>query len=87
MDSIKHHGYRLLPSTADYLSEMELKRLCRSDRQLDFIQEAAFYQDLDSTILLPERLADEAAPDHTVVVAARQSTGRGRRGPPMRFHA
>lgn len=78
IESLKHHGYKLIPD-ADVFNEMEIRSLLRSDPQLkDLI--LTYFAETDSTNLAARRAADQDAPHGSLFVADCQTAGRGRLG-------
>lgn len=76
IEAVQNKGYRLL-RTPDVLSESELKSRIHTEwagKQVLFLKETM------TTNADAKRLAEEGAPHGTLVVADRQSAGRGRRG-------
>lgn len=76
IEAIPNKGYRLTESP-DVLSAEELESI----RKTSWAGQRIVYYDVtDSTNIQAKRLAEEGAPHGTLVVAERQSAGRGRRG-------
>ncbi|MDE6087873.1 MAG: biotin--[acetyl-CoA-carboxylase] ligase [Oscillospiraceae bacterium] len=76
IESVPHRGYRLV-SHPDLFCESYLKqavRDCRTDWQF------RHFKELDSTNNLAKALAARNAPSGTVVIADRQTAGKGRTG-------
>lgn len=76
IDSVQNKGYRLL-SAPDVMSEAELKSVCKNKWAG---QEIFYFDAIDSTNTKAKELAEEGYPTGTLVVADRQSAGKGRRG-------
>ena len=69
-------GYRLI-KTPNRLLPQEFKR----NLSTDYIgQEIHYYPEVDSTNEVAKKLAEEGAPEGTIVIAESQYSGRGRRG-------
>ena len=76
VESVPNKGYRLLESP-DVLSQVELESRIRTQ----VMGKSLHYFDVTgSTNADAKRLADEGAAEGTLVVADRQTQGRGRRG-------
>ena len=77
IEAVKNRGYLLREDSRGVFGRTEIE----SRRKSQWIgQTLAFYDQTDSTNVQAKRLAEEGAPDGTVVVADCQSAGRGRRG-------
>lgn len=76
-----NHGY-MLKSVPDRLDEVLLKNALKQGK---FSRELHILQTVDSTNLLAKSLAAKGAPDGTVVISAKQTSGRGRLG--KSFHS
>lgn len=76
IDSIPNKGY-LLVENPDVLSKEEIES--RMDTQL-FGRSVEYYTEVDSTNTYGKRLAEDNGTHGTLVVAEKQSTGKGRRG-------
>lgn len=76
IEAVPNKGYRLTESP-DVLSAEELESIRKTAWAG---QKIVYYDVTDSTNIQAKRLADEGAPHGTLVVAERQSAGRGRRG-------
>ena len=77
IEAVKNRGYLLREDSRGVFGRTEIE----SRRKSKWIgQMLAFYDQTDSTNVQAKRLAEEGAPDGTVVVADCQSAGRGRRG-------
>ena len=77
IEAVKNRGYLLREDSRGVFGRTEIE----SRRKSKWIgQTLAFYDQTDSTNVQAKRLAEEGAPDGTVVVADCQSAGRGRRG-------
>ncbi len=77
IESVSHKGYRLVESPADAFSASEIASRLRTEwagRNLHF------YASTGSTNPDAKRFAEEGEPHGTIVVADRQTAGRGRRG-------
>lgn len=76
IEAVKNRGYHL-EAVPDLVTEAEIKSFLRTD----FIgQNCVFLAETDSTNNDVRRLAEEGAPDGTLVVAECQTAGKGRRG-------
>lgn len=76
IEAVPNRGY-CLAASSDVLSESGIRRYLTGEAAaLDL----RVYDEVDSTNLVLRKLADAGAPEGTVVVASRQSGGRGRRG-------
>ena len=75
IEAVRNKGYRLL-SSDDVITEAELM----SSMEGGFIKKIVYYEETDSTNIRARKLAEEGAPDGTLVVTDFQSAGRGRRG-------
>jgi len=76
IDSSTENGYRLL-KTPNRLLPYEIQL----DLSTSYIgQEIHYYPEVDSTNEVAKRLAQEGAPEGTIVIAESQRSGRGRRG-------
>lgn len=76
IQAVQNRGY-LLTEVPDVISESELRSL----RKTKWIGERiCCFDEVDSTNTRAGQLAEEGAPHGTLVVADRQSSGRGRRG-------
>jgi BirA family biotin operon repressor/biotin-[acetyl-CoA-carboxylase] ligase len=76
IEAVRNRGYRLV-SGEDVYSEAELKSVLSTDwlgHNLFFLDE------VDSTNTHLRRLAEQGAPEGTLVVAGQQTAGKGRRG-------
>ena len=77
IDAVKNRGYLLKESAPCVFGRTEIE----SRRKTKWIgQTTHYYDSIDSTNSQAKRLAEEGALDGTVVVADRQTAGRGRRG-------
>ena len=77
IEAEKNRGYLLKEDASRVFGRTELE----SRIHTKWIGRSLYYYDaIDSTNLQAKRLAEEGAPDGTVVVADQQSAGRGRRG-------
>ena len=77
IEAVKNRGYLLREDTSRVFGYTEIK----SRLQSKWTGKDLYYFDsIDSTNLQAKRLAEEGAPHGTVVVADRQTAGRGRRG-------
>lgn len=77
IESVPRRGYRLLGSPADVYSESEIASRLHTKwagRKLHFLESTG------STNIDAKRFAEEGEPHGTIVVADRQTAGRGRRG-------
>ncbi len=76
IEAVKKRGY-CLRAVPDLVTEAEIKSFLNTD----FIgQNCVFLEETDSTNNDVRRLAEEGAPDGTLVVAECQTAGKGRRG-------
>lgn len=76
IEAVRNRGYRLVGG-GDVFQQTELESVIRTKaagRNLVFLEE------VDSTNNRAKQLAEAGAPDGTVVIAGRQSAGKGRRG-------
>lgn len=74
IESVTNRGYRLI-SAPDAFDANSIARLIRDPRiRVDF------RENVSSTNIVAKQLADEGAPEGTLVVANAQSAGRGRQG-------
>ena len=76
IEAVHNKGYRLL-GVPDTISEEEVKS--RLDTRWAGCQ-VRYFDTLDSTNTCAKRLAEEGAPNGTLVIADQQTAGRGRRG-------
>ena len=77
IEAEKNRGYLLKEDASRVFGRTEIE----SRIHTKWIGRSLYYYDaIDSTNLQAKRLAEEGAPDGTVVVADQQSAGRGRRG-------
>lgn len=76
IEAVQNRGYRIT-KTPDVISAEEIKS--RLDTMWAGCQ-VKYYDVLDSTNICAKRLAEEGAPNGTLVIAERQTAGRGRRG-------
>lgn len=76
IEAVRNRGYRLVES-GDVLSEAELKSVIKTERAG---QNLVYLNQVDSTNNEARRLAEQGAPDGTLVVAELQTAGKGRRG-------
>ena len=76
IEAVRNRGYRLADS-GDVLSEQELGRLF-STRWLG--KNLVVFDEVDSTNNEARRMAEKGALEGTVILAARQTAGKGRRG-------
>ncbi|MCR5459087.1 MAG: biotin--[acetyl-CoA-carboxylase] ligase [Acetatifactor sp.] len=77
IEAVKNRGYLLREDARGVFGRTEIE----SRRKSKWVgQTLVFYDQTDSTNMQAKRLAEEGAPDGTVVVADCQSAGRGRRG-------
>lgn len=76
IEAVRNRGYRLADS-GDVLSEQELGRLL-STRWLG--KNLVVFDEVDSTNNEARRMAEKGALEGTVILAARQTAGKGRRG-------
>lgn len=76
IEAVPNKGYHLI-SAPDIMSAEELK----SNRKTKWMgQEILYFDSIDSTNTKAKQLAEENYPSGTLVVADRQTAGRGRRG-------
>lgn len=76
VEAVRNKGYRLMESP-DITTEEELSS------QMDTRwagQELHYFQEIDSTNLEAKRLGEQNTPHGTIVIAEKQTAGRGRRG-------
>lgn len=76
IEAIRNKGYRLLEND-DMMSDIEITRCMET---AVFGKNLIFYKETGSTNLDAKKLAEEGAPEGTLVVADQQTAGRGRRG-------
>ena len=76
IDSVPNRGYRLCESP-DVLSHVEVAALLRTSW---LGQKLYCLEETDSTNIQAKRLAEEGAPEGTLVIADMQSAGKGSRG-------
>ena len=76
IDSVPNRGYRLCESP-DVLSHAEVAALLRTSW---LGQKLYCLEETDSTTIQAKRLAEEGAPEGTLVIADMQSAGKGSRG-------
>ena len=76
IEAVPNKGYRLL-GVPDIISAEEIKS--RLDTRWAGCQ-VRYFDTLDSTNICAKRLAEEGAPNGTLVIADQQTAGRGRRG-------
>jgi BirA family biotin operon repressor/biotin-[acetyl-CoA-carboxylase] ligase len=76
IDAVPNKGY-CLSSTSDVLSESGIRQYLRGDAQSPRLN---VYDSVSSTNIVLRELANDGAPEGTVVVAASQTGGRGRKG-------
>lgn len=76
IEAVRNKGYRLLQN-ADILNEEEIRRCLPKGGIVTEVHTAA---EIDSTNTWAKRLAEEGAPDGTLLTADAQTAGRGRRG-------
>ena len=76
IEAVQNRGYRL-QNVPDRLSENEINSICKTN----WMGKKVYYYDtIDSTNTEAKRLAEEGAPNGSLVLANEQTTGRGRRG-------
>lgn len=76
IEAVQNKGYRLLGSP-DVISAEEVKS------RMDTVwagSSVRYFETLDSTNIAAKRMAEEGAPNGTLVIADKQTAGRGRRG-------
>ena len=76
IEAVRNRGYRLVED-ADVITQAELKSILKTrwiGNRLEYFDET------DSTNIRARKLAEEGAPHGTLVVADRQTAGKGRRG-------
>jgi BirA family biotin operon repressor/biotin-[acetyl-CoA-carboxylase] ligase len=78
IESIKHHGYRLIEDL-DLFNEYEVKNMLDTVPGLKSIV-LNYREQTDSTNLTARKAADQGSPDWSLFVADNQSAGRGRLG-------
>ena len=76
IQAVRNKGY-LLKETGDVLNEKEIKEFLHTKYMA---QEIHYYKETDSTNLRAKALAQQGAAEGTLVVAEKQTAGRGRRG-------
>ncbi len=76
IEAVHNKGYRLL-GWPDIISEEEVKSRLHTDWAGC---EVKYFDTLDSTNICAKRMAEEGAPNGTLVIADKQTAGRGRRG-------
>lgn len=76
VEAVRNKGYRLMESP-DITTEEELSS--RMDTRWAG-QELHYFQEIDSTNLEAKRLGEQNTPHGTLVIAEKQTAGRGRRG-------
>lgn len=76
IEAVRNRGYRLVES-GDVLSEAELKSVIKTECAG---QNLVYLEQVDSTNNEARKLAEQGAPDGTLVVAELQTAGKGRRG-------
>lgn len=77
IEAVKNRGYLLKEDAARVFGRTEIE----SRLKTDWVGQTFHYYDaIDSTNIQAKRLAEEGAPNGTLVVADQQSAGRGRRG-------
>lgn len=76
VEAVRNKGYRIV-ATPDIMTKDELESLL----QTKWVgKQIVYYDETDSTNLRAKQLGEENAPHGTLVVADRQTSGRGRRG-------
>ncbi len=78
IDSVNNKGYKIL-SCPDILSESEIKSSL-SLINADVLNKIIYLEETDSTNTRAKLEAEKGAPDWTLVIADRQTGGKGRRG-------
>ena len=76
IEAVRNRGYRLHDS-ADILNEAEIRAVLTSQW---LGQNVKFLEEIDSTNNEVRRVAEQGAPEGTLVVAENQTAGKGRRG-------
>lgn len=76
IEAVRNRGYRLHDS-ADILNEAEIRAVLTSQW---LGQNVKFLEEIDSTNNEVRRMAEQGAPEGTLVVAENQTAGKGRRG-------
>lgn len=76
IEAVRNRGYRLVES-GDVLSQAELESLIKTETAG---RRVTYFDQVDSTNNEARRLAEQGAPDGTLVVAELQTSGKGRRG-------
>ena len=76
IEAVRNRGYRLHDS-ADILNEAEIRAVLTSQW---LGQNVKFFEEIDSTNNEVRRMAEQGAPEGTLVVAEIQTAGKGRRG-------
>lgn len=76
IQAVRNKGY-LLKETGDVLNEKEIKEFLHTKYMA---QEIHYFKETDSTNIRAKALAQQGAGDGTLVVAEKQTEGRGRRG-------
>lgn len=76
IEAVRNRGYRIL-EYPDVLSKEEIESQMQTDC---FGKHVVYYEETDSTNTRVKQLAEQGAQQGTLVVADRQSAGKGRRG-------
>ncbi len=77
IEAVKNRGYLLTEESGQVFGRTEIE----SRLKTNWIGQSLYYYDsIDSTNVQAKRLAEEGAPDGSLVVADQQTAGRGRRG-------
>ena len=76
IEAVRNKGYRLAEA-ADVITEAEIGSRLRSKWMGRHL---VYFPETDSTNIQAKRLGEEGAPEGTLVVAERQTAGKGRRG-------
>ena len=77
IEAVRNRGYLYQENGGDIYTKAGIQSLLHTKVTA---QNLAFYEETDSTNNQARRLAEEGAPDGTLVVAVQQTAGKGRRG-------
>ncbi len=81
IDAVKNRGYKLMEDEAEAVSDVysasELRSRIRTEKMG---RELHFFEQIGSTNVYAKQLADQGAPEGTLVAADMQTAGKGRRG-------
>lgn len=78
VEAVRNKGYRIV-RTPDVITAEEMKSLF-AEKTTWAGQNIFYYKEIDSTNIQAKRLGEDGKPHGTLVLADRQSDGRGRRG-------